>query len=324
MNDSVKTPAYGPSHECVDYILGITFEIWEQGNIGFIRDYYSADIEMATIDGLTVGNEAIVEGTAAMLRAFPDRKLLADDVIYGGTGPERFYSSHRIVSPMTNLGATAFGPATGRSVRIMTIADCLVENGVITGEWLVRDNHALVVQLGFDPIEAARVVRASRSAENHVWIRRQIEELRARESARVHSCVSPALFARRVIGALWRGEASSVSADYAPYAVMHRSPIVMASGRESIFAHYDELASAFRAEAVSVDHVIVKPTLPHESQMAVRWSVAATHVGPYLGLPATGRSVYLLGVTHWRLVEGRIAVEWTIFDGLGVLSQLVD
>ena len=134
MNDSVKTPAYGPSHECVDYILGITFEIWEQGNVGFIRDYYSADIEMATIDGLTVGNEAIVEGTAAMLRAFPDRKLLADDVIYGGTGPERFYSSHRIVSPMTNLGATAFGPATGRSVRIMTIADCLVENGVITGE----------------------------------------------------------------------------------------------------------------------------------------------------------------------------------------------
>jgi hypothetical protein len=33
--------------------------------------------------------------------------------------------------------------------------------------------------------------------------------------------------------------------------------------------------------------------------------------------------VFLLGGTHWRIENGRIAVEWTVFDGLGVLSQLV-
>jgi hypothetical protein len=133
---------------------------------------------------------------------------------------------------MTILGPTAFGPATGRQVRVMTIADCVVEQGVITGEWLVRDNHALVVQLGFDPIEAARVVRANRSAENLRWIEHQISELRARETAAVHSAASPAVFARRVLGALWHGDGAAAREDYAPYAVLHRSPIKIESGRD--------------------------------------------------------------------------------------------
>ena len=324
MTQILPKPNYGADNDCVDYILGITFEIWEQGNVDFIRDYYSSDIQMATLDGLTVGNEAIVEGTRAMLRSFPDRRLIADDVIYGGNESEGYYSSHRILSPMTNLGPTAFGPATGRQVRVMTIADCVVEHGVITGEWLVRDNHALVVQLGFDPNDAARVVRAHRSADNHRWIKQQISELRARETAAVHSAASPAVFARRVLGALWHGDGAAAREDYAPYAVLHRSPIKIESGREAILTHYGDLAGAFAVDAFSVDHVIAKPTLPHESQMAVRWSLAARHVGSYLGCAATGKSIYLLGVTHWRLVRGRIAVEWTIFDGLGVLSQLVD
>lgn len=324
MTQTAQRPAYGADQSCVDYILGITFEIWEQGNIEFIRGYYSPTIRMATIDGLTVGSEAIVEGTRGMLRSFPDRKLLADDVIYSGNPTEGFYSSHRIISPMTNLGTTPFGPATGRTARVMTIADCVVERGVITGEWLVRDNHALVTQLGFDPLESAAVVRAHRSADNHRWIAAQVAELQARQEAGVHSCTSPALFAQRIFDALWRGQPAGALDNYAPYAVLHRSPVLMASGRDAILAHYAELARAFEVSALSVDHVIARPTLPDESQMAIRWSIAARHVGPFLGLPGTGRPVYLLGVTHWRLVAGRIAVEWTVFDGLGALSQLVD
>jgi len=30
-----------------------------------------------------------------------------------------------------------------------------------------------------------------------------------------------------------------------------------------------------------------------------------------------------MGVTHRRLVAGRIAVEWTVFDSLGVMAQLL-
>jgi len=57
--------------------------------------------------------------------------------------------------------------------------------------------------------------------------------------------------------------------------------------------------------------------------VAVRWTVAGTHVGDYLGVKATGKPVLIMGVTHRRTVLGRIAVEWTVFDSLGVMAQLL-
>jgi hypothetical protein len=158
------TGAYGADDKLVDYILGITFEIWEQRKVGLIHQYYDADIAVYALDGITRGASGMVDGTNAMLAAYPDRLLLVDDVIWSGTHEDGYYSSHRIVSPMTNKGPTLFGPATGKRVRILTIADCVVENGVITGEWLIRDNHALVAQLGHDPVACARVVADRRSA----------------------------------------------------------------------------------------------------------------------------------------------------------------
>jgi hypothetical protein len=32
--------------------------------------------------------------------------------------------------------------------------------------------------------------------------------------------------------------------------------------------------------------------------------------------------VHVLGVTHWRVVDGRVAEEWTVFDELAVLTQM--
>ena len=65
---------------------------------------------------------------------------------------------------------------------------------------------------------------------------------------------------------------------------------------------------------------------PHDNdglRIAARWCAAATHKGEFLGLEATDLPVYLLGSTHWRIESGRVAAEWTVCDGLGVLSQLV-
>jgi predicted ester cyclase len=321
--------AYGPDDGLVDYILGITFEIWEQRNVDLIDQYYDADIAVYGLDGITRGARGMIDGTNAMLEAYPDRLLLVDDVIWSGSREDGYYSSHRIISPMTNKGPTLFGPATGKKVRILTIADCVVENGVITGEWLLRDNHALVVQLGHDPVECAQVVADRRSKESDEWM--------AEETARLCSAGVPgpadtlpapetALsdFALQVLANSWKsGSDATTSAAYAPYVVAHRSPIELYSGRESVAAHYAGLRAAVEVDGITVDHVAVQPADEAALKVAVRWSASGRHVGDYLGVAATNRPVFLMGETHWRIESGRIAVEWTVFDGLGVLSQLV-
>ncbi len=52
----------------------------------------------------------------------------------------------------------------------------------------------------------------------------------------------------------------------------------------------------------------------------VRWS--ATHRGPFLGVPATGRRVTVQETIILRVAEGRIAEEWEMADLLGLLRQL--
>ena len=324
-----QSGAYGAGNMLVDYILGITYEIWEERKIELINQYYGTDTVVFALDGITRGAAAMIDGTQAMLESFPDRLLLADDVIWSGNHEDGFYSSHRIISPMTNQGPTIFGPATGKQVRILTIADCVVENGVITREWLLRDNHALVVQLGHDPFDAAKIVASRRNEESCTWMASEIERLKGsgipeQGDGTALPSTSAGEFALQMITNNLAGcDDRLASSGYAPYAVLHRSPIELYSGRDAIGAHYAQLRHAICVAGITIDHVSAQPADSQGIHIAVRWTAAGTHNGDYLGLPASDRSVYLLGSTHWRVENNRVAREWTILDGLGVLSQLV-
>lgn len=321
--------AYGADDGLVDYILGITFEIWEQRGLELINQYYGEDTVVYGLDGITRGSAQMIDGTRAMLAAYPDRLLLADDVIWSGSREEGYYSSHRIVSPMTNRGPTQFGPATGRQVRILTIADCVVEEGVITLEWLLRDNHALVSQLGFNTIDCARIVAQGRNEESNAWIDTEISRLSDTGvpdagSELADPTTSVVAFASQVMANNWSyGDDAIMAKAYSGYAVAHRSPIELYSGRNAIGNHYRDLRAAIDVAGVSVDHVCIQPADSEGLSVAVRWTAAGTHVGDYLGHAATGRPVFVLGSTHWRIENHKVAAEWTVFDGLGVLSQLV-
>jgi predicted ester cyclase len=314
--------AYGAHHDLVDYILGITFEIWEEGRVELIDQYYGPETVVYALDGITRGSSAMIDGTNAMLAAFPDRLLLGDDVIGRGDS-HNGYSSHRVLSPMTNSGASQFGPATGKQVRIMNMADCVVKEGVITLEWLARDNLALTRQLGFDARICAELVAKNHSEELTAWL--ASESTRLESSGLVESSHEVAgVDQQQVLNALWSsGDDSTIEAAYAEYAVMHRSPVDAVSGRASISRHYARLRRAFQCRGALVDHTCVQSAGESADHVAVRWAVTGEHVGDYLGIAATGRPVTIMGVTHRRIVDGRIAVEWTVFDSLGVMAQLL-
>lgn len=314
--------AYAAEHSLVDYILGITFEIWEEGRVDLINQYYSPETVVYSLDGITRGAAAMIDGTHAMLAAFPDRLLLGDDVIGKGDSHDG-YSSHRVLSPMTNTGDSVWGRATGKQIRIMNMADCDVENAVIVREWLARDNLALIRQLGFDARTCARRVADSHTDELRQWFVDETTRLHESKGARISGnfCgVNP----QDVLHAQWiSGDESVFDDNYPHYAVLHRSPVEIISGRPAIEAHFQRLRAAFTVDAASVDHVCVQSAGDDADHVAVRWSVCGTHTGDYLGVKASNKPIYVMGVTHRRIVNERIAIEWTVFDSLGVLAQLL-
>jgi steroid delta-isomerase-like uncharacterized protein len=57
-------------------------------------------------------------------------------------------------------------------------------------------------------------------------------------------------------------------------------------------------------------------------RVVVQWQMTGTHNGVLYGVPATGRSITALGVTIYKIQNGKIQDLQTAFDGLGLMQQL--
>lgn len=321
-----RNGAYSADDDIVDFILGITFEIWEEGGVELIHQYYAPDSIVWGLDGITHSAAEIVDATRTALGGFPDRLLLAENVIWSGNRADGYYTSHRLLSIATNKGPTAYGPATGVRIRMTNIADCLIEDGMIVKEWIVRDNMTLATQLGADPVVAARDMAERRSPALAEWLAEESMRVRATEVPdSVESPVTPredpTVFAWRVFKSAWRGDQRTFDETHAPYSVLHRSPLRHYSGRRDVYGYYQNLRRIMGDAHFSIDHVVSQPFAENGIDIAVRWTVSGDHCGEVFGVQATGKPMFIMGVTHWRCINDRISAEVTVFDDLAVLSQ---
>ena len=56
--------------------------------------------------------------------------------------------------------------------------------------------------------------------------------------------------------------------------------------------------------------------------VAVLHTHNATHTGPFMGMPPTGKSVAVLGIELYRLRDGKITEFWRLDADLSLLMQL--
>ena len=148
---------YNPRYKnIVDYIIGVTHEIWEEHGIGLLYKYYANTIKMHTASGLKFGREAVIAATLESQAGFPDRRLFGEEVIWTGNNVDGFYTSHRLRHEGANRGWTPYGPPTGKRVSYRAIADCVCVRDMMVEEWISRDELLLVTQLGLDPVKTAK------------------------------------------------------------------------------------------------------------------------------------------------------------------------
>jgi steroid delta-isomerase-like uncharacterized protein len=69
-------------------------------------------------------------------------------------------------------------------------------------------------------------------------------------------------------------------------------------------------------------HFVDERRLADGDRVVFQWSVAGTHQGEFMGIPATGRRLEIRGVSVARIENGRIIEEVIYYDRLAVLEQL--
>ena len=318
----------GFAEEFVDfphYIIRITELIWHDRQIDRIHDWYAPDCAIHTLAGEISGAQTVVDNTWATLEAFPDRRLDGDNVIWSDDGGGRFYSSHLITSKMTNEGASEFGPATGRKVRVQTIAECLCKDNQVIEEWLVRDNLAIAEQLGLDGDEIAqRQAEADRKKgfsliDFHAAYRQRV----ASGESLAADAGSATAIAIAALEAIWNSRDWEAVKNLYDFRVDATCPgAARLYGPDQIEDWFAPLHAGLSDTQIAIEHVAEIPYLGEARDVAIRWSVAGTHSGDGRYGPATGAPVYILGVSHFRVMNGRIREEVTIWDDIALRRQV--
>ena len=139
-----------------DYILKITYRIWEERGVERIRDYYGEKAPVKTPTSVSYSVEDVISSTWDTLKMFPDRQLIGEDVIGSEDLPGTFYSSHRILSTATHLGDGFYGSPSGSKLTYRVVGDCICRENKVIDEWMVRDQSAIVKQIGLEPDQFAR------------------------------------------------------------------------------------------------------------------------------------------------------------------------
>ncbi len=306
-----------------DYIIGITKEIWEDRGIATLNQYYAPDIVVRSPGSVVVGNQGVIAATMATLAEFPDRTLLGEDVIWSGSPEEGMLSSHRLLSTATHLGDGVYGKATGKKLIYRILADCHAINNQINDEWLIRDQSAIVQQMGWDPKEYAR-------------------DLIAREGG-PNACVQPYTPANDKPGPYeGLGNDNEWGQKYAD--ILTR---IMNADMGVIEAKYDRavlsehpggttghswgpvdrfwmgLRASFPNAEFKIHHQIGRDDPMMPPRAAIRWTLHGKHDGwGVFGVP-TGAEVFVLGISQAEFGPWGLRKEYTLFDETSIWKQIL-
>lgn len=313
-----------------DYIIRITDRIWHERKVDLCLDYYTKDCAIHTLAGDIVGAQTVVDNTHATLASFPDRRLDADNVIWSDDKEKGFYSSHLITSKMTNLGATEFGPATGKKIRVITIADCACRDNRIYEEWLARDYAAMAMQLGHSPDDMARKQAKADQDKGFSLIEHHHDlhqSVMAQDIADVQRPTvpeeNPSDFAHHIFSQIWNKRNTKAYAQNYDFRVSAIYPALQNFyGHDEIAACHHDIFTAIPDAKTRIEHIADIPYIGGARDIAVRWTLAGTHSGDGIYGAATDANVVIMGISQWRIINGYIREEVTIWDDVAVRRQI--
>jgi len=108
-----------------------------------------------------------------------------------------------------------------------------------------------------------------------------------------------------------------VTSLYAPEAVFHGFPPAFAPDRDGITAFFHALRAGVPDATISAQDL-----LADGDRVAVRFTLSGTHTGELLGVPGSGASLDVEGITVLRFSGDRCVERWNRLDDLALLTQI--
>ena len=306
-----------------DYILKITKQIWEGKDVNSIAKFYTDDITVRSPFGVTYGNKPVIDATFATLKEFPNRQLLGEDVIWNGDDEVGYHSSHRILSKGTHLGDGSYGKPTGKDIYYRVIADCACKNNQVYDEWIVRDQGAMVRQIGFSPKEFAQKI-----IDNEGGIEKASKVFNYNSDMK--SDYRPVTVSVDSVGNKYSNILRKIFtnnydfSDYARASSIYWPGNRIGHGREDVEKFWKSLKEAFSDFKFSIEHVGYLEEKNKNPKATIRWFLTANHSKKSTEFEKpTNKNIFIMGINHAELSEGDVIREWVLFDEVAIWKQIL-
>lgn len=307
-----------------DYILGVTREIWEQRGIATLHHYYAPDIVVRSPSSVVRGNRGVIAATMATLAELPDRQLLGEDVIWSGAAETGdLLSSHRILSTATHTHPGMYGAPTGKRISYRIIADCAARDNQIYDEWLIRDQGAIVRQLGWDPKAfAANLIEREGGPDACVKPFTLDRDMAGGYAGRGNLHPAGQQYAQ-LLAAIMGADFAAIPASYDRGCHLELPGGVTAHGWTAADQFWLGLRAAFPNAQFAVHHQIGRDDPGFSPRAAVRWSLTGNHDGwGAFGTP-TGAPVHIMGICHAEFGPWGLRREYVLIDETAIWKQIL-
>jgi len=167
----LAVPSGPQTFDACGFVIKSTDETWNAcGDVDAAIDKYFHEnyVDAGSWGRRIIGKKALREAILSEMRAFPDIRIHITDCVCKGNDNDGYKCAMPDILTGTNLGPSAYGPATGKYARWTGLVQSFVKRDPKTGlwqyyaEWGVHDEWALIQQLGLD---FARVPRPAVNTE---------------------------------------------------------------------------------------------------------------------------------------------------------------
>lgn len=306
-----------------DYIIKITQQIWEGRDLASLHHLYSQNIPVRSPGSLVMGNQPVIAATMATLAEFPDRTLFGEDVIWSGSPEAGMLSSHRIITTATHAVEGVYGKPTGKKLKYRIIADCHAKNNTIDDEWLIRDQGAIVRQLGWAPKDyAADLIAREGGADQATKPFTPAIDVAGPYMGTGNDNEWGQKYAD-ILGRLMSGQMQVIHDEYDRAVHCEYAGGVTGHSFAAVDQFWMPLRSAFPNATFTIDHQIGREDPMMPPRAAIRWSLHGRHEGwGGFGAP-TGAEVYIMGASHAEFGPWGLRREYTLYDETAVWKQIL-
>src|SRR5579875_3199080 len=278
-------------------------QILNEGDIGLVDDLFTDDFQFhITTLPLPVKSRDGEKGFVTGLRSgFPDLHFSIDHIIEEG---DKVYARWSLTG--THQGEFLGIPASGNRVADQGGDIFHFSGGKCKEIWVNEDSLGLMRHLGVlpqpegqpesEPEQRPNIpapTRAMTPEENKAIVRRYFAEImNAADEQSIEELISPDFL----------------------FTIPTHGPALGPAGEK---AEVEMLHTAFPDV-----HFTIEDEFADTERVAIRWTARGTHLGPFLGIPATGKRFWIEGMGSYHIVDGKMVENTVNEDSLNLLIQI--